>query len=239
MSDSASRSMRCPLCGFEFAPAGLSCHSACPLGSRCNLACCPNCGYEMPDESGSRVARWLRARRAPRRSVAAARARRRADAVPMTHVGLGVDVRIRSLDAMPTSRRARLGAFGAAPGGSVRLVQRRPVPVIRIGETDLALSAEILDQIMVEAPEPPPSRPRSGATRASRRSVGDRSVEADQLGSQPRGPPCCRRRTRALPGSCCATRRAPVAQHPGCGGDLPGPRREGATEGSLPRLGVR
>jgi Fe2+ transport system protein FeoA len=111
----------------------------------------------MPDESGSRMARWLRARRAPRRPVApGSRAGRRGDAVPLTHVGLGVDVRIRSLDEMPTSRRARLGAFGAAPGGSVCLVQRRPVPVIRIGETDLAVSAEILGEILVEPPHGSP-----------------------------------------------------------------------------------
>jgi hypothetical protein len=29
-------------------------------------------------------------------------------------------------------------------------VQRRPVPVVRIGETDLAVGAEILEEILVE-----------------------------------------------------------------------------------------
>jgi Fe2+ transport system protein FeoA len=67
-------------------------------------------------------------------------------------VRAGVDVRIRSLDEMPAGRRVRLGAFGAVPGSSVRLVQRRPVPVIRLGETDLAVSAEILGEILVEPP---------------------------------------------------------------------------------------
>jgi Fe2+ transport system protein FeoA len=51
---------------------------------------------------------------------------------------------------MPPGRRARLEAFGIAPGGAVRLVQRRPVPVVRVGETDLAVGAEILEEILVE-----------------------------------------------------------------------------------------
>jgi Fe2+ transport system protein FeoA len=54
---------------------------------------------------------------------------------------------------MPAARRARLGAFGIAPGGTVLLVQRRPVPVIRVGETDLAIGAEILDEMLVEPVE--------------------------------------------------------------------------------------
>jgi Fe2+ transport system protein FeoA len=142
MSDLGSRTVTCPLCGNRFEPAALACHSACPLGSRCTLACCPNCGYEMPDASRSRVARWLRpGRRSGTRSP---------KGVPLTHVGAGVDVRIRSLDAMPAGRRARIEAFGIAPGGTVRLVQRRPVPVVRVGETDLAVGAEILDEILVE-----------------------------------------------------------------------------------------
>jgi Fe2+ transport system protein FeoA len=141
MSDWGSRTITCPLCGNRFEPAALACHSACPLGARCNLACCPNCGYEMPDASRSRLGRRLRPR---------PRSARSPDGVPLTHVGTGVDVRVRSLAAMPPGRRARLEAFGIAPGGAVRLVQRRPVPVVRVGETDLAVGAEILEEILVE-----------------------------------------------------------------------------------------
>jgi Fe2+ transport system protein FeoA len=96
----------------------------------------------MPDASRSRLGRWLRrGRRSGTRSP---------DGVPLTHVGTGVDVRVRSLASMPAGSRARLEAFGIAPGGAVRLVQRRPVPVVRIGETELAVGPEILDDILVE-----------------------------------------------------------------------------------------
>ena len=54
---------------------------------------------------------------------------------------------------MPPSRLARLSAFGLVPGGHVQVLQRRPAPVIRIGETELALSEEILQQIWVRVEE--------------------------------------------------------------------------------------
>lgn len=54
--------MRCPLCGSDFDPDDLRCHSGCPIAEvqGCNLVCCPNCGYEMVDERKSSLARLLR-----------------------------------------------------------------------------------------------------------------------------------------------------------------------------------
>lgn len=42
---------KCPLCGFAFDPTGLACHTSCPMSKGCNLICCPNCGYQIPDEN--------------------------------------------------------------------------------------------------------------------------------------------------------------------------------------------
>jgi Fe2+ transport system protein FeoA len=53
---------------------------------------------------------------------------------------------------MPSARASRLTAFGLTPGTPVSILQRRPVPVVRIGETELALSEEILRQIQVRPP---------------------------------------------------------------------------------------
>lgn len=145
MSRSADRTVRCALCGHEFEPVGLPCHAECPLGPRCGLICCPNCGYQIVDEAQSLLGRLrdgFRARpRGPRP--------RPPEEVPLTHVPKGAEVTVRSLRAMPPGRSARLSAFGLVPGSSVVVVQRRPVPVIRIGETELALSEEILEQIWV------------------------------------------------------------------------------------------
>jgi Fe2+ transport system protein FeoA len=73
--------------------------------------------------------------------------------IPLTHVPRGEAVAIGSLREMPAARSARLSAFGVVPGSTVSVLQRRPVPVIRIGETEIALSEEILGQIWVERPQ--------------------------------------------------------------------------------------
>ena len=54
--------MQCPLCGCDFDETDHSCVSECPMAAiqGCNLICCPNCGYQMVDESKSGIARLLR-----------------------------------------------------------------------------------------------------------------------------------------------------------------------------------
>jgi Fe2+ transport system protein FeoA len=147
--------MRCRLCGHAFEPVGLACHASCPLGSRCSLICCPNCGYQVVDESKSGLAKALRklwpgagdppTETAPHPGD---------DVVPLTHVGAGTPVEVLELADMPAGRASRLTAFGLTPGTIVAVAQRKPVPVVRIGETELALSEEILGQIHVRPPAP-------------------------------------------------------------------------------------
>lgn len=144
--------MRCRLCGHGFDPQALACHSECPMGSRCSLICCPACGYQVVDESRSLVARALR-RVWPERSASERRRSHRAPGVPLTHVPVGAGAEILALEGMPPSRLARLVAFGVAPGTTVEVLQARPVPVVRIGETELAISQEILGQIRVRPRE--------------------------------------------------------------------------------------
>lgn len=153
MSDSTERLITCELCGFEFDASGLKCHTGCPMGTKCSLICCPNCGFQQVDEQRSVIARTVfrlwpaKEQEAPRPEVA--------DAIPLTHVGKGMSVRVRAFPGMSESRLARLSAFGLVPGTEIVVKQRRPVPVIGIGETELALSDEILQQIWVSpAPDP-------------------------------------------------------------------------------------
>ena len=51
--------LECALCGARFAPTGSVC-AACPLSRGCDLARCPNCGYQFP--RGSRLVDWVRRR---------------------------------------------------------------------------------------------------------------------------------------------------------------------------------
>ncbi|HXF61758.1 MAG TPA: ferrous iron transport protein A [Caldilineaceae bacterium] len=146
--------MRCRLCGYEFDAAQMACHAACPLGSRCNLICCPNCGYQVVDESRSWLVSSLRRiwpslgrpdepPRPPQRRPAGA-------SVPLSHIPVGVPVEVQSLEDMPAQRLARLSLYGLTPGSYVEIVQHRPLPVVRVGETELSLDKEILAQIWVQ-----------------------------------------------------------------------------------------
>lgn len=145
--------MRCQLCGYEFEVTSLVCHTNCPLGSHCHLLCCPHCGYQVVDESKSKLANWigrlLPARAQPENARSRSRRVLEEKIVPLSHIPNGTQVEVRSLDEMPSNRLARLSVFGLIPGSLVTLLQRHPAPVVRIGETELALSADILDQIWV------------------------------------------------------------------------------------------
>jgi len=147
--------MQCQLCGYEFNPTGMVCHAECPLGSHCNLVCCPNCGYQIIDESRSMVGNLLR-RLWPalgRSRQQSARPRKHEHSgealVPLSHVPEGKKVEVRNTEEMPANRLTKLSIFGLIPGGQVEVLQRRPAPIIRIDETELSLSEEILDQIWV------------------------------------------------------------------------------------------
>ena len=147
--------MRCELCGHGFDPERLACHAECPFGPRCSLICCPNCGFQAVDASRSVLARGL-GRLWPGRRGARAPGTRPADGVPLAHVRAGATVRVVGLEGLSVERRSRLSAFGLAEGTAVRLVQRRPVPVLRIGETELALAEDIVRGIRVRPEEGDP-----------------------------------------------------------------------------------
>jgi Fe2+ transport system protein FeoA len=149
--------MKCRLCGYEFEVDSLTCHTGCPFGDHCHLICCPNCGYQVVDDSRSTLVRFVDRvfRRSPRGEADRERARRVIEErlVPLSHVAAGHSALVRRLDLGAGSRANRLTVFGLAPGATVTVVQRRPAPVVRIGETELALGREILDLIWVEVGE--------------------------------------------------------------------------------------
>jgi hypothetical protein len=44
------------MCGIEYDPEGHMACEACPLNRDCQITCCPVCGYQNIDPSGSRLA---------------------------------------------------------------------------------------------------------------------------------------------------------------------------------------
>jgi Fe2+ transport system protein FeoA len=132
------------------------------MGSHCNLICCPNCGYQVVDTTRTRIGGWLTRRSGSSRRAAeapvepAARAPR--ETIPLSHVLPGREVEIVALRDMTGPSISRLGAFGVVPGSRVEVVQRRPAPVVRMGETEIALGLDILEHIEVAVPDATPDR---------------------------------------------------------------------------------
>lgn len=153
---SARREARCGLCGHRFDPTALACHAECPLGARCTLICCPNCGYQVVDTGrtllGRLLGRLLRTR--PEPAPGPVRLREPRETIPLSHVLPGREVEIVRLRDLPGPRASRLAAFGIVPGSRAEVLQRRPSAVIRIGETEVALGPEVLERIEVAPPEP-------------------------------------------------------------------------------------
>ncbi len=141
----AEHFLTCPLCGFEFQKADALCHHGCPLGAMCNLARCPQCEYEFPQQTPALS--WLR------------RLFKKEEPVPpMPAEGLltvqdlagGESVEVLCLGGESPSRRNHLAVFGLVPGAELRLLQRVPSFVIEIGETVLALDADVARDIVVK-----------------------------------------------------------------------------------------
>jgi len=142
--------IRCPLCGHEFQPDSLTCHTGCPMGRRCNLVCCPHCGYHIVDESRSRAANWLRRlwpAAGKKESLPEVRSRR--SLLPLSHISPGQTVEVADVSDLSPERLARLSVFGLMPGEEVEVLQHRPAPIIWLGQTELTLSEEILSKIWV------------------------------------------------------------------------------------------
>jgi Fe2+ transport system protein FeoA len=148
----------CALCGFRFEPGGTACaERGCPwaVGS-CRFLDCPRCGYAVPDERGSLVARWIR--RLTGTSVPSpAWAQTVADLRP------GDEGLVEAVGG-EAGLVARLAAQGLVPGTRLRLVERRPAYVVEMGETTLAFERRVAREIRVA---PPPQAGRPFATTAS------------------------------------------------------------------------
>ena len=141
----------CPLCGYTFDKTAMMCHTACPLSRQCTIICCPNCGYQVPDEDRAQVVGALR------RVWAALTARRGRDGngheldapCPLTALHVGEKGEVTGFLTGERSRLAHLSALGVVPGREIMLCQRSLAYVVRVDETEVALDSQIAREIMV------------------------------------------------------------------------------------------
>ncbi|HEX3128754.1 MAG TPA: FeoA domain-containing protein, partial [Thermoanaerobaculia bacterium] len=143
--------LTCPLCGFEFERVDSLCGHGCPLGAACHLARCPMCEYEFPEKPAGTS--WLR--RFLGRTASPAPSACPGDGLTtVKDLRPGEAAEILGLSGESPARKNNLAVFGLVPGSEVRLIQRYPSFVLRIGETVLALDREVAGDIVVRRPEP-------------------------------------------------------------------------------------
>lgn len=152
MAGATVQAIQCPLCSFLFLPVGDACHTGCPLAGHCHTICCPNCGYQMVDATRSRLAGWLRKLWPQAAKVEQQPQSMRRQPLMLSQAPMRVNLVIESLDGLAPHILARFSVLGLLPGAQVQLLQRRPAPIVRVGETELAIGLELLDKVRVSEP---------------------------------------------------------------------------------------
>ena len=136
-------SCRCPLCGAGIGGGATSCAS-CPIAWRCDLLRCARCGYEFP--RGSRVLAWAKA----------LLRRRRPTTTPgpptLDDIERGTTCVVASVGG-DVALRVKLAHLGLAEGASVRVDERRPALVLRVGATRFAVEPAVARRVTVHAAE--------------------------------------------------------------------------------------
>lgn len=147
-----SISISCPLCGHAFDPSANSGCASCPLNRGCRIICCPNCGHSTVDPRESRLARWVTAilGRLGVSDAEPAPLEVERGAHLLTTMPAPCLVRVVGVAREGGERAERLRAYGLAPGATLEVLQQRPVTVIRIEQTELAVEAEIAGVLLVE-----------------------------------------------------------------------------------------
>ena len=147
--------MRCQLCGYEFDETQLTCHASCAFNKYCTIICCPNCGYQVVDDSRSRLAngaRWMLRRLATPRQKHVVQPIAPSDPAqcPLSKMTPGTSGRVVSIVSDKPGRLERLQVFGLIEGARISLMQRHPEYIVEVGFTELTIERDVADQIMVE-----------------------------------------------------------------------------------------
>jgi len=147
--------MTCPMCGHVYDPAAAQACAACPLHRGCIMACCPACGYTAVDPNRSSLARWLAA--FFNRGTTAGTPRAREDVADdpqrdllLAELSPGDEASVVAFEGPAADRRAQLQAYGLVPGRRVRVVQQKPVTVLLVDHTELAIEGDLARGVRVQ-----------------------------------------------------------------------------------------
>lgn len=71
--------------------------------------------------------------------------------MPLSDLDAGEKGRIVFISSRFPARLDKLSALGVVPGSTVRVRQKKPSPIIQVGETTIALDEEIIEEIYIKA----------------------------------------------------------------------------------------
>ncbi len=138
--------LTCSVCGFRFDPAENQGCAKCPIHSGCTTACCPNCGTSNINPAASGLARWVErlfARSKPDSSLASGR-------LTLDRVRVGHSVRVAGFRQIGEEQGRHLQAYGVLPGRELKVLAQRPLTVLQIEQTELALETVVAREVLVE-----------------------------------------------------------------------------------------
>lgn len=141
----------CAMCGYEYDTSLLTCHAACPLGANCSVVCCPRCGYSTIDPARSSFTQRLVAifkKSAPSTEPRFANEETRS-ATRLLDLKPGQSGHVADVGG-ETNTLLQLSQYGLLPGTPIMLARKYPVPIVRVGQTDLALDRSVATHIFVD-----------------------------------------------------------------------------------------
>ena len=68
---------------------------------------------------------------------------------PLSEMPVGGSARVAALRSADPARLERLAAYGLTPGSLVRVAQHTPTLIFQVGETEVAIDAQVAGEIMV------------------------------------------------------------------------------------------
>lgn len=138
--------MQCPLCGYEFDTQALACHTSCAFNSQCAVVCCPNCGYQLPDEGrtvlAGRLRQWLNRRNGVTHQPG--------DVCALDELRAGEQARVLDVVTDDARRLEKLQVLGFVRDAAIHLIQKQPTYIVQVGFTEVSLEKHISRAIRVE-----------------------------------------------------------------------------------------
>jgi Fe2+ transport system protein FeoA len=138
--------INCMVCGFGFDPLLNPGCDNCPVHSGCTTACCPNCGATNINPAASRLARWVeKLFSRPVKTTQTDPAGMTLDLVPE-----GKTARILRFGPIGVEQGRHLQAYGLLPGRAVLVLAHKPLTILQIEQTELALETSVAHAIFVD-----------------------------------------------------------------------------------------